>query len=304
MNTFDARYMQLKLTKLNEIINGNASVSGVARELNVTRKTVHVWLLRYRRYGEDGILPTKRKKQGIARNRTPLAIEQLVVQLADEYWMDGVQELGDRLSFLHNIQLNPTTIYRILKRLNVRYTGNQPRTQRRWKKQLYVHEIPGIELQMDVVYPFGRGQGKAIYTIIDDSSRWAYAYGYTEANALNTIDFLTRVIKRAPFKILKIRSDNGKEFIARIVETFLKENNIVHRRNTPYCPEEDGKIERFNQTFKQKCIRYGGIYPRTNMEEMQYKIALFLGYYNHRRKHRGLGMDGMTPMEKITKLIL
>jgi putative transposase len=304
MNTFDVRYMQLKLTKLNEIIAGNASVMSVARELDVTRKTVHVWLLRYRRFGEDGLLPKKRKCVGPAQNRTAAPIEQLVIQLAHEYWMDGVQELSDRLQFLHNITLHPVTIYRILKRLKIRYTGAQPATQRRWKKQLYAHEHPGTELQMDTVYPFGRGQSKVIYTVIDDASRWAYAYGYPEATGVNTVDFLTRVLLRIPFHIQKIRTDNGKEFIARIVETFLKQESILHRRNTPYCPEEDGKIERFNQTFKRKCIRYGGIYSRTNMEEMQYKIALFLGYYNNRRKHRGLGMNGMTPMEKITKMVL
>lgn len=302
MNTFDTRFMQLKIDKLNSVIAKQTSVCAIARELNVTRKTVHIWILRYKRFGVDGLLPTTRKNHSPARNRTSDAVEQLVIFLAEEYWMDGVQELSDRLQFLHHINLHAVTLYRILKRRKIRYTGAQPTTQRRWKKQLYCHEYAGMELQMDCVYPFGRGQGKVIYTIIDDATRWAYAYGYPEANAQNTLDFLKRVCERVPFYIQKIRSDNGKEFIARIVEIYLKEKNITHRRNTPYCPEEDGKIERFNQTFKRKCIRYGGIYPRTNMEEMQYKIALFLLYYNHKRRHRGLGMNGMTPMEKMRKL--
>lgn len=304
MNTFDARYMQLKLTKLNEVLTGNASVTGIARELHVTRKTVHIWLLRYRRFGEDGLLPRKRKQSGPARNRTPEAIEQLIVQLAEEYWMDGVGELSDRLLFQYNIVLHPTTLYRILKRHGVRYTGKQPGTQRRWKKQLYAHENPGTELQMDTVYPFGRSQQKVVYTIIDDASRWVYAYCYATANGVNTIDFLKRVRVHAPFRIQKVRTDNGSEFRAHRVKAFLKQEGIVSRDNTPYCPEENGKIERFHHTFKSKCIRYGGIYPRTPIEEMQYKITLFLGYYNNQRKHHGLGMNGMTPREKITKMIL
>lgn len=124
--------------------------------------------------------------------------------------MDWVQELSDRLHFLNNISLHPTTIYRILKRRNIRYTAKYQHTQRRWKKQLYCHEKSGIEIQIDTEYPFGRGQSKVVYSIIDVSTRWAYSYVYTEANALNTVDFIRRVLERVPFKILKIRTDNGK----------------------------------------------------------------------------------------------
>ncbi len=77
----------------------------------------------------------------------------------------------------------------------------------------------------------------------------------------------------------KIRTDQGKEFIATIVEEFLYDNNIVHRRNTPYCPEENGKIERFHRTLNEKALRFG-FYPKDPLETMQYKLNLFLHYYN------------------------
>ena len=35
-------------------------------------------------------------------------------------------------------------------------------------------------------------------------------------------------------------------------------------------------------------------------EEMQYKLTLFLMYYNHRRRRSGLGMNGMTSVEKLS----
>ena len=82
------------------------------------------------------------------------------------------------------------------------------------------------------------------------------------------------------------------------VRKYLKENNIEHRMNTPYCPEENGKIERFHRTLNEKCLRFG-FYPSDPLETMQYRLNLFLQYYNYRRKHRGLGMFGVTPMEKL-----
>ena len=49
MNQFDPRYMQLLVLKLENIQQGKQSVVSVAKELNVSRQTVHKHLLRYRR---------------------------------------------------------------------------------------------------------------------------------------------------------------------------------------------------------------------------------------------------------------
>ena len=43
--------IQLRINKIQEIINKTITVTQVARELAVTRKTVHQWLARYKRLG-------------------------------------------------------------------------------------------------------------------------------------------------------------------------------------------------------------------------------------------------------------
>ena len=298
MNSYDPRYMLLQETKLVSIINKETSVVAVAGELGVSRQTIHKWLARYKRFGLEGLITRKKKHSLPAHNRTPKEIETLVEQLADEYWEDGVEILHDRLQAENNISLHPTTIYRILKRNNSRYTSDYVQTQRRWKKKLFAHQMPGKELQMDTKYPYGYKQGKVIYTIIDDASRWVFAWGYSTANGENTVDFLKRVLQRIPFIIQQIRTDNGTEFINEKTLAFLEYHDIRHRRNTPYCPEENGKIERFHKTLNDKFLRFGCI-PDDSLELLQYKLNLFLHYYNFRKKHRGLGMDGMTPMEKL-----
>jgi transposase InsO family protein len=298
MNSYDPQYMALKEAKLKEIINKTKTATAVSAELAVSRQTIHKWLARYKRFGIDGLLVVKKSGYGIAHNRTPPEVEQLVVNIADKYWNDGVETLHDRLQHENNLTLNPVTIYRILKRNNVRYTTDYVRTQKRWKKQLFSHQTPGLELQMDTKYPFGYKQGKVIYTIIDDASRWVFAWSYETANAANTVDFLKKVLQRAPFLIQKIRTDQGTEFTATLVEEFLRSHSIPHRRNTPYCPEENGKIERFHRTLNEKALRFG-FYPKDPLETMQYKLNLFLHYYNYQKKHRGLGMEGMTPIQKL-----
>jgi len=58
---------------------------------------------------------------------------------------------------------------------------------------------------MDTKYPHGYKQGKVIYTIIDDATRWVYAWSYSTANAENTLNFIKKVRDKAPFPIQKIR---------------------------------------------------------------------------------------------------
>jgi transposase InsO family protein len=302
INQYEPRYMQLVEKKLRNIIKKKQNIVDVSKELSVSRPTIYKWLSRYKKYGINGILQKRGRKKGIkATNRTPDELEQLVVNLAKEYPFDGVQTLADHLEYEYNTILHPTTIYRILQRENIRYTEYYPRTRKKWKKQLFSHSLAGQEPQMDTKYPFGYKQGKVVYTIIDDASRWVFVWSYDTANANNTVDFVRKVIQRAPFTIQKIRTDQGTEFVNDKLTTLLKEYDIIHRKNTPYCPEENGKIERFHRTLNQKALQYG-FSPNESLDSLQYKLNLFLHYYNYRKKHRGLGMDGLTPIQKLIQL--
>ena len=189
-------------------------------------------------------------------------------------------------------------MYRILKRRNIRYGKTWSGPRYRKPTQLYCHKEAGIELQMDTKYPFGYKTGKVMYTVIDDSTRFAYAKTYETANGANSLDFVKEVIKRFPFEIQKIRTDNGKEFIHGEFRNFLVENDINHRFNTPYCPEQNGKIERFHRTLNEKLI-YIHLSPQESIEEIEYKLQLFLGWYNYEKRHNGLDMNGLTPAQKI-----
>jgi transposase InsO family protein len=301
MNPYDNRYLMLQEEKLTQIIKKEKKVTEVALEFNVSRQTVHKWMNRYKRFGVSGLIKQKRKHLHIPHNRTSPEIEQLVANTAEKYFCDGVETLSDRLRFDFNTTLHSTTIYRILKRKEIRYGERQAWTKKRWKKKLFAHQMPGKELQMDTKYPYGYKEGKVIYTIIDDATRWVFAWSYDAANQKNTLDFLVKVLERVPFDIQKIRTDQGKEFIANTVKDFLKKKNIDYRNNTPYCPEENGKIERFHRTLNEKALRWG-FYPKDSLDEMQYKLNLFLHYYNYQKKHRGLGMNGLTPMERLNEL--
>ena len=301
MNTHAIDFLELKERKLLQILSKSKTVESVAEELGVSRQSVHKWLIRYKRFGIDGLLRKKKKYRGRPHNKTSAEVELQVVTISRKYWQDGVETLHDRLLYEERIDIHPSTIFRILKRNKVRYIDGYIDTQRRWKKKLYAHEREGTEIQMDTTYPYGYGTLKVIYTAIDDATRIVYVYTYDRATADNTVDFLQRLQTRLPFVIQKVRTDQGKEFIAKIVRKQLEDMGIVHRANTPYSPEENGKIERFHRTLNEKCLRFG-LLPDDTLDTFNYKLTLFLHYYNFVKKHRGLGMCGMSPFEKLLSI--
>ncbi|KAG1224626.1 hypothetical protein G6F67_009476 [Rhizopus microsporus] len=48
-----------------------------------------------------------------------------------------------------------------------------------------------------------------------------------------------------------IVSDNGKPFLSDIIRQVCRNYNIIHKTTTPYNPQSNGLIERFNRTLTQ-----------------------------------------------------
>ncbi len=71
MNKHDANYLKLKENKILSIISKEKKIVEVAEEMNVTRNTVHKWLVRYKRFGIDGLIERRKGKAGIPHNKTP-----------------------------------------------------------------------------------------------------------------------------------------------------------------------------------------------------------------------------------------
>ena len=88
--------MNLKVNNLKAIISKEKKVTKVAEEMGVTRQIVHKWLNRYKRFGIDGLIAQRRNYSCVAHNRTSPEVEQLVINVAHEYFADGVETLHDR----------------------------------------------------------------------------------------------------------------------------------------------------------------------------------------------------------------
>ena len=281
---------------LEDIVKKKRKVKEVAEILDVKRETVSRWLGRYRFGGMDEIIPAKPgpKKGSLAVNRTPEEIEELVCEKAKWNSFKGPQTLADLLQEEDGITLHPVTLYRILKRKSVRYGPSYRKLKK--KRKAYSLNQPGDELQLDVCFPFGYARKECVYDSVDDCSRFAFAELKSAHNQASAMSFVDSIVKAFPFTIKAIRTDCGHEFSTQFTE-HLKELGIEHRKNAPYTPQHNGKVERYHRTFKE-LEAYSWPFSATK-DELNYRLKLWLQEYNFHRKHRGLAMNGLTPAQKL-----
>lgn len=254
----------------------------------------------YLKYGDAALLGRKPgpKSYSPPVNKTDEGIEDIVASLAIAHPNEGPQPLADRLADTYAVSLHQSTVYRILRRRKIRYGQNY----RRWKDnpQLYCLDAPGEELQLDACYPYGRFRKICSFDAIDDCTRFTDGKCYDRETAENAKLFVDRLVKAVPFRIQRLRVDNryGRGFR----EYCRTAYGIEVIENEPYSPEQNGKIERFHKTLKREFFyRYCSF--TDSLELINYKYALWLKHYNYCRRHRGLGMNGLTPAQKLSSMI-
>ena len=87
-----------------------------------------------------------------------------------------------------------------------------------------------------------------------------------------------------------VKSDNGPEFIAQRVTTWLREQRVAPHFIDPGSPWQNGYNESFNGVFRDGCLNR---WLFTSVQEARRTITNWLEEYNHERPHGAL--DGLTP---------
>src|SRR6266508_1480192 len=95
------------------------------------------------------------------------------------------------------------------------------------------------------------GGNKYGFVIVDDYSRFTWVFFLQDKSEVQ--EFFKKFARRAQnefeVKIKRIRSDNGSEFKNTSIEQFLDEEGIKHEFSAPYTPQQNGVVERKNQTL-------------------------------------------------------
>jgi len=171
-------------------------------------------------------------------------------------------------------------------------TGNlvcrqRPKPKKKERRKGFHPQAPGDLIQMDTVSVFACGIKRYLFTAIDVSTRFAFAFAYPSNSSINGSDFLKKFIAVAPFNIARIQTDNGSEF-AKYFEKTRQDVGLGHFYNYPRHPQSNGCLERFNRTVQEQFVDLH-IDLIDNIYEFNRKLMDYLIWYNTEKAHRGIG---------------
>ena len=236
---------------------------------------------------------------------TPKHIQTIVVNLrrTTSFGPDRI-----RLFLLkdHNISLPRATIYAILKRKGLIKKAKKIRR----KPKCYQMPYPGY-LQVDIKLLGGYRPGRFVqYTAQDDATRLRFIQLCQERSISNSLDFLNYILKRSPFKIKLIRTDNDSVFTNAYTgeprthplkmprlhpfSIACNSNGIIHKLNRPACPQQNGKVERSHRTDGEEFYRLQKTHDFNLIIKERKKYDEF---FNNQRPH--MGLQGRTPLQKL-----
>lgn len=175
--------------------------------------------------------------------------------------------------------------------INARYDKLVARKQKPKRKKTrrkgFIPQQPGDLVQMDTVAIFTTGIKRYIFTAIDVSTRFAFAYAYKTNSSTNGNDFLGKFLNVAPFAVRRVQTDNGSEF-AKHFDDYCQKNSLTHYFNYPHHPQSNSHLERFNRTVQEQCVSIYLDYL-DQPDDFNRELMDYLIWYNTEKPHRGIG---------------
>jgi hypothetical protein len=140
------------------------------------------------------------------------------------------------------------------------------------------------------------GGNNYFLTVVD------HATDYSIVQALKTKDQAPSAIKstiewletQTDRKVKAIRTDNGKEYVNKALDDYLKSKGIHHEGTIPYSPQMNGKAERLNRTLLDKAR---SLLHNTTLPKYMWSDAVVTA--NYLRNRTPTSSSHKTPYERM-----
>lgn len=219
---------------------------------------------------------------------TALASE--IKHLAEQHPRYGYRRISVLLN--RKERVNQKRVRRLwqLNRLQVRRVVRK-RTRRARPERLQA-AYPGHIWAYDFVEDaLADGTPLRILTVMDEFTREGLALDVAlTTSAERVIGVLSALVAQHGAPAF-IRSDNGAEFVAIAVQTWLAQCGVQTLYIEPGKPWQNGKEERFNGTVRDECLN---LHVFSSLVEACVRLGAFRQHYNTERPHSQL--DYLTPL--------
>ena len=268
----------------------------VATTYQVARSWVYELVARYRSEGEAAFEPRSRRPNTSPRT-TPASTIEAVLEVRRQLVAGGLDAGPDtivwHLEHNHRLKVSRSTVHRVLHRAGL--VTAEPKKRPRSSYIRFQAEQPNETWQSDFThYRLADGADVEILTWLDDHSRYALSItAHHRVTGPIVLQTFRAAVERhgTPLSTL---TDNGMVFTTRYAggrggrnafEAELVKLHIIQKNSRPNHPTTCGKVERFQQTFKNWLSHQ---HQPATISELQKLLDTFTELYNHHRPHRSL----------------
>ena len=146
---------------------------------------------------------------------------------------------------------------------------------------------PHQHWHIDIAHINIHGTFYYLCAVLDGASRYLVDWSLRESMREPDVEvLLQRAKEKFPEAKPRIISDNGPQFIAKDFKEFIRISGMTHVRTSPYYPQSNGKLERWNKSIKSECIRPGVPLSLADAERL---VVQYVQVYNEQRLHSSLG---------------
>jgi transposase InsO family protein len=275
-----------------DALGKKASIAELCREYGISRPTGYTWLRRF----ENGENFSDKSHQTFktAANKTPEIIEKKIIEARQAEPAIGATKIKRMLENKGETDIPcHSTINAILKRNNL-ITPQASENASHYKR--YEMSAPNIMWQCDFKghYELKNGERCHPLSVIDDHSRFCVCADAKENEQLpGTLLSLERTFEEfGKPKILLCDNGNPWGNSSSLgytqFEVHLMEHGILTVHIRPLHPQSQGKIEKFNKSFKNERLKF---YTPIDLNDAQAQRLEYQKFYNNERPHFALKLD-------------
>ena len=228
-----------------------------------------------------------------------------IISLATKYGRYGYRRITALLRNEYGWRVNHKRVERIWRREGLKVPKKQPK-----RKRLWLNDGSCIRLRpeyKDHVWSYDfvidrttNGKAIKILTLIDEYTRECLAL--VVKRRITSQEVIDKLFDLFIFRGIPehIRSDNGPEFTAKAIRTWLTRIGVKTLFIEPASPWENGYIESFNGKLRDELLNREIF---TTLKEAKVLIEQWRKEYNHIRPHSSLGYKPPAPETILVKTV-
>ena len=270
-------------------------VTEVAARYEVSRQSVHAWMVRYRE-GGLGALADRPKRPDTCPHQVSAEVEAAVCEMRREHPRWGPARLVYELA---KAGVSPVPSRMSAYRALVRHGLVEPGARKRRKDsyQRWEREAPMALWQIDIMGGafLADGTEAKIVTGVDDHSRYCVICQVVVRATGRAVCLAFAAALREFGVPGEVLTDNGKQFTDRfgkggevLFDRICRDNAIIHRLTRPGIRPPPARSSGSTAVLRRELLN--DAVPFTDLAAAQAAVDGWVGEYNTTRPHQAIGM--------------